>query len=78
MSGLNCKTKDGKCAMHQQGSYGKCRTCEFSTQTRPVEVHLTGRDYQLLMDLCAKDGTVISDAAAELVKMGIRSLHRHI
>jgi hypothetical protein len=77
MPGLNCKTKDGKCAMRQQGSYGKCRMCEVSTQTRPVEVHLTGRDYQFMMDLCESDGMSISDAATELVLMGIRSLRRH-
>lgn len=75
--GINCKTKDGKCAMRQQGSFGKCRTCEFSTQTRPVEVHLTGRDYQFMMDLCGIDGMSISDAATELVNQGIKSLRRH-
>ena len=77
MSGLNCKVVDKKCAMRQQGSYGKCRMCQFSTQTRPVEVHFTGRDYQFLMDQCEVDGMSISDAATELVLMGIRSLRRH-
>ncbi len=78
MEHLNCKVVDKKCAMRQQGSFGKCRTCPFSTQTRPVEVHLTGRDYQFLMDQCEVDGMSISVAATELVTQGIKSLRRHV
>ncbi|MGD0331285.1 MAG: hypothetical protein ABSB40_12720 [Nitrososphaeria archaeon] len=75
--GINCKIVNNKCATRQQGSFGKCRMCEFGTQTRPVEIHLTGRDYQFMMDHCQVDGMSISDAATELVNQGIRSLRRH-
>jgi hypothetical protein len=78
MSGLNCKVVDKKCAMRQQGSFGKCRMCPFSTQTRPVQVNLTGRDFQFLMDHCQIDGMEISDVATELVNQGIKSLRRHV
>jgi hypothetical protein len=76
--GLNCKIVDNKCAERQQGSYGKCRLCEFSTITRPINVNLIMRDYQFMQDQCAIDGTELEFAVTELVNQGIRSIRRHV
>jgi hypothetical protein len=77
-TGLNCKTSDGVCAERQQGSYGACRLCEFSTMKRTVEVAVSMRDYQFVKELCEKDGTPIDQAVTQLVYQGIRSLQRHV
>jgi hypothetical protein len=76
--GLNCKIENKKCADQHKGSYGACRLCEFSTITRAVNIDLSMKDYQFLVDLCAIDGTVIQNAVTELVNQGIRSLRRHV
>jgi hypothetical protein len=76
--GLNCKVENNKCAERQQGSYGKCRICEFSTTTRTVNIDLNTFNYQFLADQCAIDGTDIQYAVTELVNQGIRSLKRHV
>jgi hypothetical protein len=76
--GLNCKIVDNKCAERQQGSYGKCRFCEFSTVIRKIQVGLSAHNHQFLVDLCSIDGTEIQYAVTELVNQGIRSLRRHV
>jgi hypothetical protein len=76
-TGLNCKVENNVCRERQQGSYGKCRLCEFSTMTRIVEINMTMRDYQFISDLCKSDGTDITISVSELVNQGIKSLRRH-
>lgn len=74
---MDCKIIHNICVDRNSGSMGKCRNCEFSTNTPPIVVRLSKRDYSFIMDLCGEE-MPMEKAVTELVNQGIRSLRRKV